>query len=111
MTATDRLCVLIAGKVAGEAAQSDNGKLTFTYEDGYSGIPLSLSMPVSNRVFPTRRFARTSSACCLTIRLSDRTSPGSLRRAPPTRSPCSHTSASTAQGPSNSAVRKTSRRS
>ena len=51
MTATDRLCVLIAGKVAGEAAQSDNGKLTFTYEDGYSGIPLSLSMPVSNRVF------------------------------------------------------------
>lgn len=45
------LAVYIAGLRAGELRQRDSGQLTFSYDIGYSGIPLSLSMPVTNRSF------------------------------------------------------------
>lgn len=48
---TERLAVYIAGSRAGELLQGDSGELSFSYEGGYSGVPLSLSMPVSNRTF------------------------------------------------------------
>ena len=54
MTTTKTLIVLIAGKTAGRVTCGDNGKLSFSYDDCYAGAPLSLSMPVSNRVFSDR---------------------------------------------------------
>ncbi|MEC4272861.1 type II toxin-antitoxin system HipA family toxin [Adlercreutzia sp. R25] len=45
------LVVLIAGQRAGRVCQAESGALSFTYDDGYAGIPLSLSMPVSNQMF------------------------------------------------------------
>lgn len=45
------LKALLNGRVAGTVAQSENGGLSFVYEDGYQGPLLSLSMPVSNRVY------------------------------------------------------------
>lgn len=52
---TDTLKVLLAGRVAGSLTQSETGKLTFEYERDYQGPPLSLSMPVSNRVYGDKR--------------------------------------------------------
>ena len=45
------LNVLICGRPAGILAQDERGLMSFSYHDGYEGIPLSLSMPVSNRVY------------------------------------------------------------
>lgn len=41
------LDVLIAGKLAGTLSQDGAGSLSFTYERGYRGVPLSSSMPLS----------------------------------------------------------------
>ena len=49
------LKVLLAGRVAGVLTQSEGGKLSFEYEHDYRGLPLSLSMPVSNRVYGDKR--------------------------------------------------------
>lgn len=49
------LKALLAGRVAGTLSQSDGGALSFEYERDYAGPPLSLSMPVSNRVFVDKR--------------------------------------------------------
>lgn len=46
-----RLAVLVAGKRAGTLIQKQGGGLSFLYDSGYSGPPLSLSMPVSGRRF------------------------------------------------------------
>lgn len=46
-----RLSVFIAGKRAGSVAQAQGGALSFAYDAEYAGVPLSLSMPLSNRVF------------------------------------------------------------
>lgn len=48
---SDTLAVLVCGKRAGTCTQRPDGTRTFAYEDGYSGIPLSLSMPVSNMAY------------------------------------------------------------
>lgn len=45
------LVALIAGQRAGRVCQAESGALSFAYDGGYVGIPLSLSMPVSNQVF------------------------------------------------------------
>ena len=45
------LSVIIADVVAGEVEQHESGQLTFTYKEGYSGAPLSSSMPLGNRTF------------------------------------------------------------
>lgn len=45
------LKVLIADQVAGTLTENANGALSFAYDSRYAGVPLSLSMPVSNRVF------------------------------------------------------------
>lgn len=45
------LNVIVAGRLAGCVYQRANGTLTFIYDSGYSGPPLSLSMPVSNRAY------------------------------------------------------------
>lgn len=45
------LVALIAGQRAGWVCQAESGALSFAYDGGYVGIPLSLSMPVSNQVF------------------------------------------------------------
>lgn len=41
------LDVLIAGKLAGTLSQDGAGSLSFAYERGYRGVPLSSSMPLS----------------------------------------------------------------
>lgn len=46
-----RLSVYIAGKRAGSIAQTQDGSLLFAYDTNYAGVPLSLSMPVSNRLY------------------------------------------------------------
>ncbi|MDO4538172.1 MAG: type II toxin-antitoxin system HipA family toxin [Coriobacteriales bacterium] len=51
---TRKLSVFIAGSRAGTLAQNDNGARTFTYDAEYEGLPLSLSMPVSNQTYPPR---------------------------------------------------------
>ncbi len=48
------LCVVITGVPAGVLALDDCGALSFRYRDGFRGTPLSLSMPVSNRVYPQK---------------------------------------------------------
>ena len=40
------LDVLIAGKLAGTLSQDGAGSLSFAYERGYRGVPLSSSMPI-----------------------------------------------------------------
>lgn len=45
------LIVIIAGKRAGRVEQRADGSLIFSYDTGYPGPPLSLSMPISNRSF------------------------------------------------------------
>lgn len=47
----DLLDVYIAGERAGVLRQSANGSLAFSYAPDYAGIPLSLTMPLSNRVY------------------------------------------------------------
>lgn len=48
---TSTLSVAIAGRLAGRVDQRADGSLSFSYDAGYSGPPLSLSMPVSNRSY------------------------------------------------------------
>jgi len=36
---------------AGTLVEADNGIYTFTYRDGYSGDPVSLSMPVREELY------------------------------------------------------------
>ena len=45
------LDVLIAGKLAGTLSQDGAGSLSFAYERGYRGVPLSSSMPLSTRSY------------------------------------------------------------
>ena len=45
------LRVLVAGVVAGTVHQDEHGLMTFAYDEGYLGPPLSLSMPLSNRTY------------------------------------------------------------
>lgn len=47
----DELRTFIAGIPAGTLKQGTSGELSFEYDDVYAGVPLSLSMPVSNRRF------------------------------------------------------------
>ncbi len=46
------LIVFICGRRVGTIEQNNAGLLGFRYDPDYNGIPLSLSMPVSNRTFP-----------------------------------------------------------
>ena len=50
MAALD-LRVLVSGIPAGTVHQDERGPMTFSYDAGYQGPPLSLSMPVSNRTY------------------------------------------------------------
>ena len=45
------LDVLIASKLAGTLSQDGAGSLSFAYERGYRGVPLSSSMPLSTRPY------------------------------------------------------------
>lgn len=45
------LAVLICNKIAGTLRQDSAGLMSFRYEESYDGIPLSLSMPISNRAY------------------------------------------------------------
>ena len=45
------LDALIAGKLAGTLSQDGAGSLSFAYERGYRGVPLSSSMPLSTRPY------------------------------------------------------------
>lgn len=51
MMAIKRLAILLAGKSLGNLEQSSGGDLSIAYEPDYAGAPLSLSMPVGNRVY------------------------------------------------------------
>ncbi|MDJ1122404.1 type II toxin-antitoxin system HipA family toxin [Olsenella sp. YH-ols2217] len=46
-----QLTVAIAGLEAGALTQSGNGSLSFSYAPDYMGVPLSLSMPVSQSTY------------------------------------------------------------
>ena len=41
-----RCKVYVHDTEAGDLVETDNGTYTFTYRDGYSGAPVSLTMPV-----------------------------------------------------------------
>ncbi len=45
------LATIIAGQVAGYVEQHESGQLTFEYLPDYHGAPLSISMPIGNRVY------------------------------------------------------------
>lgn len=45
------LSVIICGTPAGVLYQDAAGLMSFRYDEAYDGIPLSLSMPVSNRIY------------------------------------------------------------
>ena len=48
------LNVYITGQLAGFLYQHGNGSRSFRYLPDYAGLPLSLSMPISNRAYATR---------------------------------------------------------
>lgn len=48
------LAVIIARQRAGTLFQRPNGGIGFEYDPGYERMPLSLSMPVANRVYRDR---------------------------------------------------------
>lgn len=48
------LALYIAGNLAGHVRQGDEGALSFAYVPGYSGVPVSLSIPVTPAVYPHR---------------------------------------------------------
>lgn len=48
---SEQLQVLIAGREAGTLRQADDGSLSFAYDAGYAGVPLSTAMPLSGRLF------------------------------------------------------------
>lgn len=48
------LLTFIGGTFAGTLSQDEHGLRSFRYEGGYSGVPLSLSMPISNKVYRGR---------------------------------------------------------
>lgn len=48
------LSVFISGARAGTLAQSGTGLRSFSYDQRYAGVPLSLSMPISNRSYRGR---------------------------------------------------------
>lgn len=45
------LRVLVVSVPAGTVHQDEHGLMTFVYDEGYQGPPLSLSMPISNRSY------------------------------------------------------------
>ena len=47
----EELDVLIAGELAGVLTQLEDGRLTFRYDRGYRGAPLSSTMPLSTSVY------------------------------------------------------------
>lgn len=47
---TEELLVFIKGEQVG-ALTKEAGTVSFEYDENYEGIPLSLSLPVSNRVY------------------------------------------------------------
>lgn len=49
-----QLHVYLIGMHAGILTQERNGALTFEYDEGYDGVPLSLSMPVSNQHYTNK---------------------------------------------------------
>lgn len=49
--ASKQLKVLLAGHSAGTLLQNETGQLTFCYDEAYSGVALSTSMPISNRTY------------------------------------------------------------
>lgn len=50
MAATS-LKAIVGGAVAGTLLQNEAGLMSFRYDESYQGAPLSLSMPVSNRIY------------------------------------------------------------
>ena len=52
--ATHELTVVICGTQAGTLCQDGAGLLSFCYGPSYDGVPLSLSMPISNRTYRDR---------------------------------------------------------
>lgn len=48
------LNVAIGGTYAGTLVQTEAGALQFAYDEGYRGVPLSLSMPLSTRTYQDR---------------------------------------------------------
>lgn len=50
-----KLKVLIAGNVAGDLLQNNNGSISFTYDANYRGTPLSFSMPIANRTYTDKQ--------------------------------------------------------
>lgn len=60
----EELDVLIAGELAGVLTQLEDGRLTFRYDRGYRGAPLSSTMPLSTSVYRDGR-VRSYLSCLL----------------------------------------------
>lgn len=50
----DTLALYIAGNLAGHVHQDREGTLSFAYVPGYSGVPVSLSIPITPAIYPHR---------------------------------------------------------
>jgi len=51
-----RACVLVKGVKAGVLEELENGKYKFTYDLAYQGAPVSLTMPLINKIYEFDRF-------------------------------------------------------
>ncbi|MCF0104488.1 MAG: type II toxin-antitoxin system HipA family toxin [Eggerthellaceae bacterium] len=51
----DYLQIYIGGMFAGVLKQDSSGALHFSYDRDYSGVPLSLSIPISNRIYDDKK--------------------------------------------------------
>lgn len=60
------LKVIVCNDIAGTLEQNAHGAISFSYDEGYSGIPLSSSMPISNRSYDQKPFSLTCSGSFLT---------------------------------------------
>lgn len=49
--AATSLKAIVGGAVAGTILQNEAGLMSFRHDESYQGAPLSLSMPVSNRIY------------------------------------------------------------
>lgn len=53
---TRKSSVLVGGKLAAFFEQLEGGKYRLTYVDAYQGAPISLCMPIANRVYEFSSF-------------------------------------------------------
>jgi serine/threonine-protein kinase HipA len=52
----EKACVLVNGNKAGTLEKLENGKYKFIYNTDYKGAPISLTMPLINKIYEFDKF-------------------------------------------------------